>query len=90
MSLRSTVNRFLKRIGAYTISDEDLALSEIYESLPREERQILDRVSRKQQSFEEAGRRMGLTPEEARALYDRAFKHIDERVVQLSQREPAH
>ena len=88
MILRNPVNRFLKRIGAYTVSDEDLALSEVFESLPREEQEIIDRVVRKSQRVEEAGRQMGLTQSEASDLYVRALDHISKLVTDLPGEAP--
>jgi hypothetical protein len=89
MKVENPIKRFLKRIGAFTISDHTLTMSEIYESLPSDEREILRRVTLKGQSIEDAGCQMGLDCDAAKAVYTKAINHVHQMSANLPREDPA-
>jgi DNA-directed RNA polymerase specialized sigma24 family protein len=83
MDLVVTLNRFLKSIGAITVSDEDLELQAAYRSLPRDEREILWRTLHDGETVEDASVGMGLEKSAGRDLFLRAIEHLKSSDVPL-------
>jgi DNA-directed RNA polymerase specialized sigma24 family protein len=89
MKVENPIKRFLKRIGAFTVSDHTLTMSEIYESLPSDEREILRLVTVKGRPIEEAGCQMGLGSDAVKALYTKAINHVHQMSADLPKEDPA-
>ncbi len=70
MSLTYRFDKLMKKIGAYTIPDEVIELAEVYRSLPREQRRLLDLLDAGL-SLEDAASRLNLDVNQAEAMLDR-------------------
>jgi hypothetical protein len=77
MSLQYRFDKLMKKIGAYTISDEVIEFAELYRSLAPAERKWLDAVDGADLSIDEVAGRLGLAPEQARSMYDKVHDRLD-------------
>jgi hypothetical protein len=70
MSLTYRFDKLMKKIGAYTIPDDVIELAEVYRSLPREQRRLLDSLDAGL-SLEDAAERLKLDVNQAEAMLAR-------------------